>query len=195
MTPTLRSLRLILHAYTPMLVTQQHVDWLNNPELLFYSEQRHRPHSIATQYEYVRGFQPCDHVWVIRCGAEDIGTLTAFVDDINGTANMGVLLGSNHGQGFGTEAWLTVTEWLFSTGVRKIEAGCRDDNWPMRRLALCAGMRLEAEVPGHFKVGDNERGMALYGRFAADTTQSEWEAMWNAPFWKPKVNSYESSSS
>lgn len=195
MTPTLRSLRLILHHYTPMLVSQQHVDWLNNQELMFFSEQRHYHHSLKSQLEYTRCFKPCDHVWVIRCGSNDVGTITAHLDDPNSTANMGILLApESQGQGFGTEAWTTVMEWLFSEGIRKVEAGCREDNWAMRRLALNAGMTLEAEIPGHFRVGDSAKGMALYGRFAVEPERSEWAEMWREPFWKPKETVHASSS-
>ncbi len=194
MTPALRSLRLLLYSYTPSLVAQEHVDWLNNPELTFYSEQRHHRHSIKTQYDYVRSFRPCDYVWLIRCGAKDIGTITAYIDALNGVSNLGILLGPSYqGQGLATEAWLAVMDWLFAEGIRKVEAGCREDNWSMRRLALSTGMTLEAVIPGHFRVGDDAKGMALYGRFKSEPRRTEWDEMWREPFWKPKVLTHESS--
>ncbi len=195
MTPTLRSLRLILHDYSPSLVAQEHVDWLNDPTVTRFSEQRHYRHTMKSQYDYVRGVQSCDHIWLIRLGAEDVGTITAHVDPPNGIANMGILLGpAFQGQGLAAEAWIAVMEWLFSEGIRKVEAGCREDNWQMRRLALSTGMTLEGEVPGHFKVGDGVKGMALYGRFKDEPQRSQWEEMWREPFWKPKVELDASSS-
>ena len=179
MTPTLRSARLILTPYTPMLVTQEHVDWLNDRELVQYSEQRYREHTLRTQLDYVRHLAP-SHIWVIRCNGVDIGTISAYTDDRNRTANLGILLGNRvyHGQGFAAEAWETVMQWLFSEGIHKVEAGCQANNAPMRRLAITTGMTLEGEIPGHFKVGDEYRDLCLYGRFARDSHPSLWEGVY-----------------
>lgn len=195
MTPALRSTRLMLHAYTPMLVTEEHARWLNDKELLQFSEQRHSEHTVKTQLDYVRDGPPNRHLWLIRCNAADIGSITAYVDEHDRRANLGILIGRReyHGQGFAAEAWLTVIDWLFDNGYHKIEAGCREDNWPMRRLATTTGMTLEAEIPGHYKVGDKFLGLTLYGRFKADVYHSEWQQMWQSPFWKPGENASRSS--
>ena len=187
MTPALRSFRLTLHPYTRILVSLEHVGWLNDPELMQYSENRHLRHTLMSQYAYVSNFGDNQHLWLIRCGEKDIGTISAHVDDINKRANLGILLGSreHQGQGLAAEAWLAVIDWLFGEGIHKVEAGCRDDNHPMRRLAVTTGMTLEAELPGHFKCGDKWLSAVLYGRFKTDQYHSEWDAMWSEPFYKP----------
>lgn len=188
MTPSLRSTRLILHPYTPMLVTEDHAEWLNDKELMRYSEQRHHAHTIKSQIEYVRNDAPERLLWLIRCNGTDIGTISAYVDEANKRANLGILLGRReyHGQGLAAEAWLVVVDYLFDQGLYKLECGCMDDNAPMRRLATTTGFVLEAEIPGHFKVGDTYKGLVLYGRFKADVYHSQWEKMWQLPFWKPR---------
>src|SRR5215475_8509859 len=160
MTPALRSVRLILYPYSPMLVEQTHVDWLNDKDLMRYSEQRHHEHSLRTQLDYVREEHPSRFVWLIRCGGIDIGTMSAYVDAVNKRANLGILLGRReyHGQGLAAEAWTAVIDYFFDNDFNKIECGCQDDNWPMRRLATSTGFNLEAEIPGHFRVGDNYKG-------------------------------------
>jgi len=187
MTPSLRSSRLILHAHSPALVTQEHVDWLNDKDLMRYSEQRHREHTLRTQLDYVRDESPQRKLWLIRCEGVDIGTLAAYVDENNKRCDLGILIGRReyHGQGFAAEAWTAVINYFFDNGLNKIECGCQDDNWPMRRLATTTGFSLEAEIPGHFREGDKYKGLLRYGRFKHDIYHSPWDKMWQPPFWKP----------
>lgn len=195
MIPTLRSARLLLRPYTPMLVQTAHVDWLNDKELMQYSEQQFFDHTMKSQIEYVRAEVPERLLWLICCNGKDIGSISVYVNERHKRANLGILLGAReyHGQGFAAEAWTTVIEHLFESGINKVEAGCRLDNERMRRLAVTTGMRLEAEIPGHFKVGDSYHGLALYGRFARDVFHSEWQQMWAGPYWEPKNNAGSSS--
>lgn len=180
-TPSLRSRRLILYPYTPVLVADEHVRWLNDPELMQFSEQRHYRHTLRSQISYAGRDSPDRHLWLIRCGTTDIGTISAYVDDNNKNANLGILIGKKEyqGQGFAAEAWCTVIDWLFSEGYHKVECGCREDNEPMKRLAMTTGFELEAQISQHFKVGDEFRDLVLFGRFAADKFESEWETMLN----------------
>ena len=186
MTPELRTRRLILSPYTPVLVQQKHVDWLNDKELMQFSENRRFKHTQKTQLNYVGLESPDRLLWLIRCksayhgsGSIDIGTLSAYLNRENKNANMGILIGRReyHGQGLAAEAWTAVMDWMFKEGLHKVECGCREDNQPMRRLAITTGMKLEAEIPGHFKVGNKYVGLCVYGRFKADDFMSEWEAL------------------
>ena len=76
MTPSLRSVRLILHPYSPSLVTQLHVDWLNDPDLMQFSENRHEQHDLGTQSAFAGSFHPERHLWLIRCNGTDIGSVS-----------------------------------------------------------------------------------------------------------------------
>jgi len=186
-TPVLHSQRLTLHPYTTNLVTEEHVAWLNDKELMQFSEQRHHRHTMKSQLTYVSQDLTNIMLWLFRCNGVDIGTMSAYIDPENHRVNIGILLGKQeyHGRGLATEAWKTVMEYFFDNGIHKVEAGCRSDNWAMRRLAVSAGMMLEAEIPGHFKVGGKYKGLVCYGRFKEDEYHSSWERMWNLPFWQP----------
>lgn len=203
MTYTLRTPRLVLHPYNEFAVTQQHVDWLNDRELMQYSEQRHFVHTMKSQYEYARQVKFAeDHsisdkqlLWLIqgsdgKDGYEDLGTISANIDLINKRANLGILIGSRPHQGMGlaAEAWNAVVDWLFSQNCHKVEAGCREDNWKMRRLAVTTGMTFEGQIPSHFKVGETFVDLILYGRFKTDTAQSPWNEMFKhlRPDWKDR---------
>jgi RimJ/RimL family protein N-acetyltransferase len=185
MTPALESARLVLVPYTRSLVAQEHIDWLNDRELMQYSEQRHHTHSLRSEYLWLDSFSPDSHIWLIRCGRDDIGTITAMRDRTNQTADMGILVGDElyRSSGYGAEAWQRVMRYLFEDGVRKVTCGCRGDNWRMRRLALAVGMQLEAEIEGHFLTESGPQAAAFYGRFASDAAPTEWQKMWEKPFW------------
>src|SRR5271170_2789340 len=103
MTPPLTTVNLVLIRYEPRLLRQQHVDWLNDPETVKYSEQRHRKHTLDTQRQYLWTFPKNSHIWLIEKTnpLQAIGTITAYIDEPNNVANMGILLGEERGQGHG----------------------------------------------------------------------------------------------
>lgn len=171
MTPELISSRLALKPYTASLVTFQHISWLTNPEVMKYSEQRHVEHTERTQHIYLNSFGEGEYIWLLSVKPEntlkDIGTLTAYVDKHNNTANMGILIGeqSAWGRGYGIEAWQCVMHWLFEQiKVRKIECGTMLDNRAMRRIAHKSKMVVEGVQPQHFLLDGKPHDLLLYGR-------------------------------
>lgn len=159
---------LSLTPYTSSMVTPQHVAWLNDPEVVRYSEQRHIRHTLQTQVEYVSHFPNTpDIIWLIKQDDSDIGTITAMLDNMNGVANMGILIGEKSvwGKGYGTEAWVKVMCWLFDTGIRKIEAGFALPNTGMRRICNKSGMKYEGSRPDHFLIDGKPEYLDLYGKF------------------------------
>lgn len=176
MTPALQTARLYLVPYTAGMVTDEHVAWLNDPVVVRYSEQRHVKHTIESQHVYLNSFPIGSHIWLIKLGgnggSHHLGTITAYVDEHNRTANMGILLARNTwGNGIGTEAWRCVMDFLFTritnfVCVRKIEAGCHLYNDGMIMLARRCKMRIEAIIPEHFILDGETGDMVLFGAFA-----------------------------
>jgi ribosomal-protein-alanine N-acetyltransferase len=170
-TPALYSERLALFHYTWGDVTDRHVEWLNDPEVVRYSEQRHMLHTTSTQSDYLFNFKnhhANDHIWRISLNEADIGTITAYVDDINKVANMGILVGDKSvwGKGYGTEAWSAVMNWLFAKrDIRKVEAGFALPNTGMRRICNKSGMKYEGSRPDHFLIDGKPEYLDLYGKF------------------------------
>lgn len=194
--------RLILHPYYAGMVTDDHVCWLNDPEVVKYSEQRHRKHTLESVQQYVNNLwtESGSFIWSITalsisndspkaCNAIKptlIGTITAHIDKPNGIANIGILIGekSMWGNGFGAEAWAGVCNWLFSRNIRKIEAGCHYENKPMRRLAKLCGMELEAVVHDHFVVDGKPQHLFLYGKIRPQEGSAEsHESAASEPLW------------
>lgn len=149
------------------MVTEQHVAWLNDPAVVRFSEQRHKTHTLESQHQYLNEFPVGSHIWLVVAKpppeADDegvsgipprhIGTITAYIDPHNRVANMGIMIGEKSlwGQGYGSEAWDAVIDWLFAYDkIRKIECGCMHKNFSMRQLAEKAGMHQEGGRNEHF---------------------------------------------
>lgn len=181
MTPTLSTNRLLLRPYYAGMVTDDHVRWLNDPEVVRYSEQRHKRHTIESIHAYVNGVNTThgSYIWAITPTAFErealpvgqialppIGTITAHIDQPNGVANVGILIGEKDywGKGYGQESWITLCNWLFATGIRKIEMGCHYENKAMRNLALTCGMYLEGVRHDHFVVDGKPQHLLLYAK-------------------------------
>lgn len=149
------------------------VDWLNDPDVVKYSEQRHKKHTRESQYDY--WLSPAttepNSVWTIWVTdiAVPIGSLVTRVDTNNNVANVGIMIGDRPAQsrGYGFEAWECFCNYLFiEKKIRKIEAGCMSLNAPMIRICTKYGMRHEAIVQSHFLANGEPVSLHLYGKIA-----------------------------
>ena len=146
-TRLLESPHLRLEPFTASYISDAYIGWLNDPDVVRYSELRHRNHSRDDAEAYVRSFNTrTAQLWaIVGKDAVHIGNISAHRDTANATADIGILIGArgDHGQGYGTEAWQAVCTWLFDTGIRKITAGTMAANLPMRRVFEKCGMHVE----------------------------------------------------
>lgn len=153
--------------------------WLNDPEIIKYSEQRHRKHTPETQLDYWHSSATVEPnlVYIISRFIPSevpdmlspIGSVAVRVDQSNNVANVGIMIGdkSQWGKGYGFEAWECVCNYLIcEKGTRKIEAGMMSLNAPMIRICTKYGMRHEAIVQGHFLLNGQPVSMHLYGKIA-----------------------------
>lgn len=145
----------------------KHVEWLNNINVVRYSEQRHRVHNVRSQLDYLESFQPPDLYLQITLGGNLIGSITAFVDKNNKIADMGILIGDESvwGMGYGTEAWIRLMDYLLNTGTRKIEAGCMELNQGMIAIFKKSGMRYEGCREQHFLCDGEPYALEQWARF------------------------------
>lgn len=140
------------------------ITWLNDPEVVKFSEQRHRKHTQSTQTDYING-NPLYYYGIYI--PHLIGTLSAEIDYNNRVANVGIMIGdkSMWRKGYGFSAWESYCNMLLSGHIRKIEAGCMAHNYGMISIFLKYGMSFEAYIPGHFLVDGEEVAEVRYGKF------------------------------
>jgi RimJ/RimL family protein N-acetyltransferase len=142
--------------------------WLNDPEVVKYSEQRHKTHTEESQGDYWLSAATAapNFVYSIYSPTVPIGSVAVRIDQPNNVANVGIMIGdkTQWGKGYGFEAWECVCNYLFiEKSIRKIEAGCMSLNAPMIRICTKYGMRHEAIVQDHFLVKGKPVSMHLYG--------------------------------
>lgn len=155
---TIKTKRLIIEPFSEKHLTTRYVAWLNNLDTVRYSEQRFKKHSLQTCQKYLATFRNSPHYfWAIRVkngNLGHIGNMNAYVDTINRTADLGILIGekeATRGKGFATEAWKAVSKYLFrAEKLRKITAGAISENKPMLKLMKRVGMVNDGKRRRHF---------------------------------------------
>jgi RimJ/RimL family protein N-acetyltransferase len=146
---------------------QWNVDWLNDPEVTRYSEQRHTKHTVESQIQYIKSFDYPSRFMLIIYNENIIGSVTAHVDTNNDVADVGIMIGDKSvwGNGLGYEAWSLMCDSLLQNGVRKIEAGAMSENRPMIKIFRKYKMEYEGRRSEHFLLGKELVDMVLWGKF------------------------------
>lgn len=157
--PTLSTANLNLVPFADRHMTQTYVDWLQDPILMRYSEQRHRSHDLESCRRFVESFATSPHfLWAIEAVDQDhkhIGNITATLDPNNGLADIGLLIGADRcqGRGYGSQAWQAVMTYLHTLPhLHKITGGCLAPNTAMVRIMQNAGMIPDGRRKNHYLV-------------------------------------------
>jgi [ribosomal protein S5]-alanine N-acetyltransferase len=158
-----------LHLRPLAKASPRQVMWLRDPEVVKYSEQRHRQHNLSSQLRYISSF--VGRIWAIYLINADvhIGNVTAAHDPNNNVSDIGIMIGEKAywGKGFGQEAWNAVCNWQISRDggcARKLEAGCMKENEAMLKILRKSRFIQEGERGGHFLLNSNPVSAMLFGR-------------------------------
>jgi len=166
------STRLI--AFEERDINDEYLSWLNDAQLMQYSTQRFSKHTRESALSYLRDMQASSHLFlgIYEIGAlKFIGTITARLDFHQRVANLGILVGNHQyqGRGLGLDAWNSLSDFLvFHEEFRKISAGTLVANVAMNRLALSAGMKLEATLREQQIYRGLPADVNLYGKLQRD---------------------------
>jgi len=146
-TGSIETSRLLIEPFAEQNLTERYVSWLNDPQVVQFSDQRFQTHTLASCRAYWESFRSSPHYfWAIRLhdeGDRMIGTMTAYVDEHHQVADVGILIGEKRvwGRGYASEAWITVCDYLLRhAGLRKVTAGTIEPNKGMIRVMEKAGM-------------------------------------------------------
>jgi [ribosomal protein S5]-alanine N-acetyltransferase len=164
--------RLLLRPFRPADITPAYIGWLNEPQVVRFSNQRFKTHDDASCKAYLRSFHDSANLFLsIRFanGDRPLGTMTAYFNRNHGTADVGIMIGeaSAWGKGIGLEAWQLLTDWLLGAGaVRKVTAGTLACNPGMIRIAERSGMMLEGRRLKQEVIDGEPQDILYFGRFA-----------------------------
>ena len=146
----LKGEKVFLKPFTASDITADYISWLNDSEVVRFSNQRFLKHDQESSSRYLASFEGTDNLFIsIRCLSDDrpVGTMTAYVSRRHGTVDVGILIGDKAvwGTGYGQDAWNTLTNWLLQRDdIRKLTAGTLACNHGMIKLMERSGMHQEA---------------------------------------------------
>jgi [ribosomal protein S5]-alanine N-acetyltransferase len=163
--------KIILRTFTESDITPSYLSWLNDPDVLRYSNQRFRNHSYESCLNYLRTFtDSADKFLLIQDHFSRIplGTLTIYMNLHHRTADIGLMVGDKEswGRGIGFDAFYTAVNLLTNSGeVRKITAGALAINKGMVRVLEKAGLIMEATRRGQELVDGKPVDIVYYAKF------------------------------
>lgn len=142
--------RLRLAPFADKHLNEIYVSWLNNADVVRYSNQRFVHHSTQSCRKYLHSFEgTSNRFYAIEdfSSGKLIGTLTMYINLHHETADIGILIGDvdHWGKGYGHEAFsLALEKLLKSEKIRKVTAGTMACNVGMIKVMVKSGMHLEA---------------------------------------------------
>jgi RimJ/RimL family protein N-acetyltransferase len=162
--------RIEVRPFGPTDLTDEYIGWLNDPEVMRFSNQRFRTHDRVSCERYLASFAGTDNLFLsVRLhDGRAIGTMTVYASRPHGTADVGIMIGDRAcwGRGFGQEAWSLVVDWLARhPAIRKVTAGAAAPNAGMVRLMERSGMTLEAVRRAQEIIGGAPADLVYYARF------------------------------
>lgn len=163
-----------LRPFSAADIGASYLAWLNDPEVVRYSNQRFRWHDKASSEQYLASFAGSDNLFVAiedKASSQLLGTMTAYASRHHGTVDVGLMVGerSAWGRGFGQDAWNTLCNWLLGAevGLRKLTAGAARPNVAMVRIMERSGMQLEAVRHAQEIIAGEPVDLVYYARFAS----------------------------
>ncbi|MDP1604346.1 MAG: GNAT family protein [Legionella sp.] len=136
-----------LHLFKREDITESYVGWLNDKDVVRYSNQRFINHSIASSVDYFNSFQKNNALFVairLKDTGQMVGTMTVYFNYQHQVADIGIMIGEKNcwGKGIGKDAWLTLLTFLSNeVGVRKITGGTLALNLGMIKIMRETGMK------------------------------------------------------
>lgn len=153
-------------------ITPIYLGWLQDPEVMRFSNQRFRAHTTETCRAYLNSFDGSFNHFlsIFDRGTEAmLGTMTVYHSAHHGTADIGIMIGERQiwGQGIGADAFgLVMATLLDSVEIRKVTAGTLAVNMGMIRIMEKAGMHHEATRRAQELVEGDPVDVVYYARFS-----------------------------
>src|SRR4051794_38821663 len=99
-----------MRPFTSSDIDETYVGWLNDPEVVRFSNQRFRRHDRQSCARYLDSFAETPNLFMsMRRRVDDaaIGTMTAYISEPHSTADVGIMVGdkATWGKGYGQDAW------------------------------------------------------------------------------------------
>lgn len=144
----------ILREFTQDDISSDYIGWLNNKDLVRFSNQRFMTHDESSCRDFFTSVNRSNSVFLAieyeapgvtgSLSTALVGTMTVHFNQHHGTADMGILVGepSVTGLGVASAAWgMAMNHALAIPEVRKVTAGTLSCNQPMLGVIRKSGMQ------------------------------------------------------
>jgi [ribosomal protein S5]-alanine N-acetyltransferase len=145
----------------PEHVTPEYVAWLNDPDVVRFTEARFQRHTLESTVAYVRAIDasPRDELLRILVEGAHVGNIKLTgIDRHHRRSSIGILIGRRDlwGRGIGPRAVELIAQHAFGRlALHKLVAGIYAENERSRKTFERAGFRLEAVLKDHRRFEDN----------------------------------------
>lgn len=168
---TIQTERLYLRYLNENDATQRYAEWLNDPEVNKYLETRHSVQTIESCKSFIKQCNEDNKSHLLGVFLKEteqhIGNVKiGFINDLYKRGQISLFLGEKScwGNGYSSELIKAVTEYGFNIlGLRRIEAGCYEENLASLRVFLKAGYTVEGFLRDHVLVGEKYVGCFWLG--------------------------------
>lgn len=167
----LKGQKVLLTPFLESDINDSYIGWLNDPNVVKYSNQRFITHDRESCFRYKTSFDGTENLFLSVLRQSDnisIGTMTAYISPHHRTVDVGIMIGnpSAWGKGFGQDAWNTMMSWLLARDyIRKLTAGTLACNYGMIKLMERSGMSLEATRKAQELVDGRPEDMLFFAKF------------------------------
>lgn len=152
-------------------ITTEYLAWLNDKEVVKYSNQRFLKHDYESALSYLKSFENTNNLFLALRELETgmmIGTMTVYQLLQHGIADVGIMIGNSQfrGRGLGVASWNSVMDFLLTElKVRKVTAGTIRSNKPMIGIMERTGMECEALLPEQQLLDGVPEDVFLYAKY------------------------------
>lgn len=163
--------RLTLRSFQLDDISDTYVDWMNDREVVQYTESRYRQHSSKNLHEFVCAINESEAdlflAIITNHDGKHIGNIKlGEINIIHQSANIGIIIGDKNswGNGYATEAIKMLVDHAFeSYGLHKLVAGMYDANKGSIKAFKRAGFKKEGKLKGHCVLDGKHVDVVLLG--------------------------------
>lgn len=169
----LQGQKVLLKLFTETDIDDSYISWLNDQDVVRFSNQRFVSHDRTSSLQYLASFVDTDNLFIsIRRSSDlrQVGTMTAYISSHHGTVDVGIMIGDKSvwGLGYGRDSWSTLTDWLLKRDdIRKLTAGTLACNYGMIKVMESSGMHHEATRKEQEIVNRQAVDILYYAKFSA----------------------------
>ena len=150
-------MKIKLVKFNKKFMSERYISWLNNKELMRFSEQRFKTHTLKSCEEYLnesRKNKDLFYAIVDKSYEKHVANIYIKIDRLNNIGDIRILIGEPKKK-YGFYAWMEAIKKLKKLNIRKITGGSIKTNKAMIKIFKKSKMKLEYTKKKHFKVNNN----------------------------------------